>query len=596
MAHIIEDRVLEQSTTAGLGAFTLAGAMLGYRAFAAVCTVADTVWYYIEAVDSLGKPSGSYEYGLGTYSGANTLTRTTVRGSSNSGAAVDFAAGTKYVGIGVMAPATGVVQAEWRKALNLPVCIYDYMTAAQIADAQAYTGSVDMASAAALAHATGRPVYYPHGMYKHVGAFPACEGGILGEGWSTEAASKYTCIKFYNCTTTTAGAITPKQSIPKSNFFRIENILILASSWDGVTGCLGYGLDIGAPTILRNVSVQGFKKSNIFVHQVDPVAAPYVTAPYESLFENVVSTYAGQHGMLIGAGANVVTLVNYQGKWCGAPSYNTAPSVAGSYDGLYIGSTADGNDITVATPQAISIIGGDCSYNSRYGWNLDEITNSGSVFPGYAEGNLTKQARIGNTFDNMFVVFGSLFGNTAGFQNDQVNSRYFYTSEVRIGGKVVHPAFEYQFISNPAAEDYSGGIVNAPSNGIYLSRSNDATHSTYFVQNQDPEGNAVSPAGQTALTLRGAGTYFMGIGSGPYHMKVGANYVSLPAIHYQATASGWSAATVLRIMDSAAPVSGTHVKGSIVWNTNPTAGGFIGWVCTTAGTPGTWKTFGAISA
>lgn len=36
--------------------------------------------------------------------------------------------------------------------------------------------------------------------------------------------------------------------------------------------------------------------------------------------------------------------------------------------------------------------------------------------------------------------------------------------------------------------------------------------------------------------------------------------------------------------------------GDVVYNTSPSAGGNIGWVCTTAGTPGTWKTFGAISA
>lgn len=119
MAHIVEDRILEQSTTAGLGAFTLAGAALGYRAFASVCSVADTVWYYIEAIDSLGKPSGAYEYGLGTYSGVNTLTRTTVRGSSNSGSLVDFAAGTKLVGIGPIAPSAAASRKEWRSAVRV---------------------------------------------------------------------------------------------------------------------------------------------------------------------------------------------------------------------------------------------------------------------------------------------------------------------------------------------------------------------------------------------------------------------------------------------------------------------------------------------
>lgn len=36
--------------------------------------------------------------------------------------------------------------------------------------------------------------------------------------------------------------------------------------------------------------------------------------------------------------------------------------------------------------------------------------------------------------------------------------------------------------------------------------------------------------------------------------------------------------------------------GDIIYNTAPTAGGSIGWVCTTDGNPGTWKTWGAITA
>lgn len=36
--------------------------------------------------------------------------------------------------------------------------------------------------------------------------------------------------------------------------------------------------------------------------------------------------------------------------------------------------------------------------------------------------------------------------------------------------------------------------------------------------------------------------------------------------------------------------------GDIVYNSSPAAGGHVGWICTTAGTPGTWNTFGAITA
>ena len=48
---------------------------------------------------------------------------------------------------------------------------------------------------------------------------------------------------------------------------------------------------------------------------------------------------------------------------------------------------------------------------------------------------------------------------------------------------------------------------------------------------------------------------------------------------------------------TAAPTTGTHKRGAIVWNTAPSANGNnMGFVCVTAGTPGTWKQFGAVAA
>lgn len=46
----------------------------------------------------------------------------------------------------------------------------------------------------------------------------------------------------------------------------------------------------------------------------------------------------------------------------------------------------------------------------------------------------------------------------------------------------------------------------------------------------------------------------------------------------------------------AVPTSGTWKMGDVRYNPNPAAGGFVGWVCVTAGTPGIWKAFGAIAA
>ena len=93
------DRAKESTTTTGVGAVSLGGAVTAaYQAFSVGMSNGDTVYICIEQVDTNGVPTGNWEISLATYaSGGNTLTRTTVLASSNSGSAVNFTAGTKYV-------------------------------------------------------------------------------------------------------------------------------------------------------------------------------------------------------------------------------------------------------------------------------------------------------------------------------------------------------------------------------------------------------------------------------------------------------------------------------------------------------------------
>lgn len=44
------------------------------------------------------------------------------------------------------------------------------------------------------------------------------------------------------------------------------------------------------------------------------------------------------------------------------------------------------------------------------------------------------------------------------------------------------------------------------------------------------------------------------------------------------------------------PADGSYQKGDIVWNTEPKPNTYIGWVCTTSGSPGLWRPFGLIAA
>jgi len=48
-------------------------------------------------------------------------------------------------------------------------------------------------------------------------------------------------------------------------------------------------------------------------------------------------------------------------------------------------------------------------------------------------------------------------------------------------------------------------------------------------------------------------------------------------------------------VQAAAPTVGTWARAEIVFNSAPSASGTVGWVCVTAGTPGTWKAFGTIA-
>ena len=93
MAFILADRVKETSTSTGTTAITLSGAATGFQTFSAAIGNANSTFYTI--ADQGG---ANWEVGIGTYtSSGNTLTRTTVLSSSNSGSLVNFTSGTKDV-------------------------------------------------------------------------------------------------------------------------------------------------------------------------------------------------------------------------------------------------------------------------------------------------------------------------------------------------------------------------------------------------------------------------------------------------------------------------------------------------------------------
>lgn len=86
------DRVKETSTTTGVGAYSLAGAVAGFRTFVAGIGTTNLCHYVAE-------DGTDWEIGIGTVTAGapDTLARTLILASSNAGAAVNWAAGTRNI-------------------------------------------------------------------------------------------------------------------------------------------------------------------------------------------------------------------------------------------------------------------------------------------------------------------------------------------------------------------------------------------------------------------------------------------------------------------------------------------------------------------
>lgn len=89
MAFVLSDRVRESNVITGTGNVNLGGTLTGYQSFSSVMINASTTWYAL--VDNI---ANTWEVGVGTWNTGNTLSRTTVLASSNSGSLVNFAGNT----------------------------------------------------------------------------------------------------------------------------------------------------------------------------------------------------------------------------------------------------------------------------------------------------------------------------------------------------------------------------------------------------------------------------------------------------------------------------------------------------------------------
>lgn len=166
----------------------------------------------------------------------------------------------------------------------------------------------------------------------------------------------------------------------------LKNLIFEPESWDIVTGYTGAGMRLFRTVDAENCYWNKFKQFGMDLWE--DVANAYV--PYYSQFRNCGWNYCGFSGIRLAQGANAIQIYGGTCQFNGAPSYGTAPvNNSTGWDGLFISHVTEAGIPTPDNPfstQGLIIEGIDCSYNARYGANIN-YCNQSRIHIGYCEDN-----------------------------------------------------------------------------------------------------------------------------------------------------------------------------------------------------------------
>lgn len=315
----------------------------------------------------------------------------------------------------------------------------------------------------------------------------------------------------------------------------------------GVTAMGGF--IAATPVYLREVDAYGFSSDGFAVMAAGNASSPIQGNANGTTFSNCISQSNGGSGFyLTGDDANACLFVG-----CRAPT-NIG---YGFYDNsllgnTYVGCETDGNTgggyfSTNGKPNRSSYLGCYSEGNQTPVWNIGErCLRIGSQGDQQNLSSVTGLALSSMPSGDGYLNHGMVWASTDDIANSLSGGAY---SRISLEG--------FEFLGSSVGRKFK---VNQLSSS-YVDLSS-ADLPTLRFPNIDVTGN----------------------------IKVGRPYAPM------GLSLGATGRSAIVGADTAAPTTGTYDRGAILLNDLPAAGGFVGWVCVTAGSPGTWKTFGAISA
>jgi hypothetical protein len=201
--------------------------------------------------------------------------------------------------------------------------------------------------------------------------------------------------------------------------------------------------------------------------------------------------------------------------------------------------------------------------------------------------------------DGVYEIIGNVCrGNGGGFQGNSITTGLILDSNLFIensaNGASIGPALKNSTITNNTFKKNNGAASTDPIlsaglaiQSIYnLGLDKTSVVNNIFIGERIGISVTIAVGGSVVPNTNViANNVYSGITSQNIYFGTGANVQGVVDLPVTSSIS----------YGIAAPVSGYYNIGSIVYNTAPASAGYIGWVCTVGGTPGTWNTFGLIS-
>lgn len=304
---------------------------------------------------------------------------------------------------------------------------------------------------------------------------------------------------------------------------------------------------------------------------------------------------------------------------CRGAQYNAAVWSEGgkTKDALIIGNSLINTGATAGTLSSIGVVANNCTVVNNYITGFNDavqiytsgevsnnqiISNGGGINPTYLPAGSTVKI-LGNTIKNQnfqgieiyhshgtFIIQGNVIENNglAGTV-DRVSgimvNRYYNDQKVVINGNT--------FVSSANQGDTTGQLYSI----IGIAGGDFSRTTNWITNNQFIFTGTFSSS--YPLNLHAAPCSFAYDNTSPggiYAYEIMPVNGNLNSKMTQPGADGWSDGYPYMVgFASAIPVSGTYRQGDYLLNSAQTSGQPFGWVCTTGGTPGTWKIISTVS-